>query len=112
MPHYFSKEFETNVTNLTKATVNLQSSLNKTQLISRANYNRLSERMNRIRFKITDLVDDMEELQYDLDEEDIKDRHDPDIEQRMDEFERVYDALKPVLGLAMLSYLNDCSSGR
>lgn len=106
MSNKITENFTNQIKSLNDVSENLESSLNKTQLITRVNYNNLLDRMNTIRFKITDLIDDIEELQYDLDKEDIKTRTDTVIEKRMEEFERTYDAIKPVLGFAMLAYLH------
>jgi len=105
-PHQISKEFANNTTALDIATHNLQTSLDKTKLISRSNYNNLTNRLDTIQFKLKDVIDDMEELQYDLDKEDVRDRPDPSTEERIKDFEKTYDAIKPVLGLALLAYIN------
>ena len=105
-PHQISEEFASDTTSLSTAAQNLQTSLDNTRLISRANFNNLTQRLNTIQFKLKDLVDDMEELQYDLDKEDVKDRPDPQTEARIRDFEKTYDTLTPVLGLALMAYLN------
>ncbi len=107
MPNKLSDTFSTHTDKLNTAIERLQSTLNQTQLISRANLNNLLERLNKLQFKITDIVDDMEELQYDLDKEDVKSRPDPLTDRRIEDFEKTYDILQPVLGLAMLAYVNN-----
>jgi hypothetical protein len=104
-PHRISEDFAIDATSLSKATQNLQTSLNNTRLISRANFNNLMKRLETIQFKLKDVIDDMEELQYDLDKEDIKERSDPQTEDRIRDFEKTYDTLTPILGLALMSYL-------
>lgn len=106
MPHQISETFTNHTSDLTSVSQNLQESLDNTNLISRANFNNLTKRIDTIQFKIRDLIDDMEELQYDLDKEDIKDREDPRTEARIRDFEKTYDMMTPVMGLALLAYLN------
>lgn len=106
MPNRLSTTFQSHATPLQIQASTLQSSLSNTRLISRANLNNLAERLNTIQFKMKELTDEIEELQYDLDREDIKMKPDPTTENRIKEFERTYDMLQPVLGLALLSYLN------
>ena len=106
MPHRISQSFNHHKSDLTNASHNLHESLDNTKLISRANFNNLAKRLEIIQFKMKDLIDDMEELQYDLDKEDIKDRADPQTEARIKDFEKTYDMMTPVLGLALIAYIN------
>lgn len=103
-------EFTDNITELSTALKALKTSLTIQSLISRANYINLAHRMRKINYKIKDLADDLEELQYDIDMEDIKDRPDPEVEERIAEFEKTYDMLTPVLGLALMAYINRTTS--
>lgn len=106
MPNRLAQEFENNSDTLNIATSNLKKSLTNQRVISRANYNNLSQRLTNIQFKMKDLIDDIEELQYDFDKEQIKERPDPQTEDRIKDFEKNYEMLKPVLGLALASYIN------
>lgn len=106
MPNRLSSTFQSHITILESQSSTLETSLSNTRLISRANLNNLTDRLGSIQFKMKELVDEMEELQYDLDKEEIKSKPDPRIENRIQEFERTYNMLQPVLGLALLSYIN------
>ncbi len=99
-------DFTENITELSTALKALKTSFVNQSLMSRANYINLAHRMHKINYKIKDLADDLEELQYDIDVEDIKDNPDPEVEKRIVEFEKTYNMLTPVLGLALISYIN------
>lgn len=96
---YHVKELNTVLTNL-------QKSLSNANLLDKANQTNLQSRLSTIQHKMSELSDDIEELQYDLDKEEIKDKPDPETEERIADFERTYDMMQPVLGLALISYLN------
>ena len=103
----YSDVIEMQWKDLRKSMSNIRKSLKNNDLVNSANQNNLKDRIDKIEFKIKDIIDDIEDLQYDLDREDVKENNDPLINRRILDYEKTYDMMKPVLGVALLSYLSN-----